>query len=99
ATPATRLRATLRRAADVELIGERLKAILRGTKVRNDKSDGLLDSIVASTSPPDAWRSVLDELAELAWLKVEDEATVTLPSTPKLDAAGFSHKEKVAVAR
>jgi putative AbiEii toxin of type IV toxin-antitoxin system/AAA domain-containing protein len=99
ATPSTRLRATLRRAADVPPVAERLKQICRGTRIRTEKIDTLLDSVASAPSPLAAWRAALDELLELAWLKVEDEISAVLPSVPRLDTAGFNVKEKLALAR
>jgi chromosome segregation protein len=99
ATPNTRLRATLRRAADVPPVADRLKQLCRGTRIRAEKIDALLDSVALAPSPLEAWQSVLDELLELAWLKVEDEASAVLPSVPRLDTAGFNAKEKLALAR
>ena len=36
---------------------------------------------------------------ELAWLRVEDEAATQLPHVARLDNAGFTQKEKMALAR
>jgi type III restriction enzyme len=35
----------------------------------------------------------------LAWTRVDDEATVQLPASPRLDNAGFLQREKVALAK
>jgi hypothetical protein len=35
----------------------------------------------------------------LAWLHNEDDATTVLPAVPRLDAVGFTQKEKLALAR
>jgi type III restriction enzyme len=41
----------------------------------------------------------LDELYEFAWVTVDDEAVTQLPASPRLDSAGFSAKEKMALTR
>ncbi len=99
ATPSTRLRATVRRAADVGSVGDHLKQLLRGTRARADRIDSLLKTVAESASPLEAWDAALDELWQLAWTKVEDEATTILPAVPRLDAAGFTTKEKMGVAK
>jgi type III restriction enzyme len=99
ATPNSRLRATLRRGADVAPVVDHLKQLLRGTKARTDKVEALLETVAAQSSPVVAWNAVLDELLQLAWTKIEDEATVSLPPSPRLDAVGFTSKEKTALAR
>ena len=42
---------------------------------------------------------MLDELQEIAWVKVEDENVAQLPSCPRLDNAGFTSREKIALAK
>lgn len=95
----SRLRATLQRAADLGPLGERLRQLIRGTKARTERVDRLVEQISAAADPLEAWHAILDELLELAWLRVEDEAVTTLPSVPKLDNAGWTQKEKLALAK
>lgn len=94
-----RLRATLQRATDIGPLGERLRQLLKGTKTRSERVDKLVEQISAAADPLEAWHDILDELLELAWLRVEDEAVTTLPSVPKLDNAGWTQKEKLALAK
>lgn len=95
----SRLRATLRRATDIEPLVERMKQLIKGTKTRGDRVDNLVGQVSSSADPLETWHAILDELHELAWLRVEDEAVTSLPAVPRLDTAGFTHKEKVALAR
>jgi type III restriction enzyme len=97
--PRSRLRATLRRAADVDPLSEELKQLLRGTKARGERVDNLVNQLATSPDPLEIWHEVLDELLGIAWIRVEDEATTQLPATPRLDNAGFTPKEKLALAR
>lgn len=95
----TRLRATLRRAADLVPLSEKLKHLMKGTKIRGERFEGLLEKIKVSDDPLETWHRILDELLELAWMHIEDEMASTFPPMSRLDSAGFSHKEKVALAR
>jgi chromosome segregation protein len=95
----SRLRATLRRATDIIPLAETLKQLMKGTKTRGDRVDNLLEQVRTSGDPLETWHRVLDELLELAWQCIEDEAVATLPPVPRLDSAGFTQKEKIALAR
>jgi chromosome segregation protein len=95
----SRLKAVLRRATDTQPLADRLKLLIKGTKTRGDRVDNLVEQISTAADPLEAWHSILDELYDLAWVKVEDEATTQLPSTPRLDGAGFTAKERMALAR
>jgi chromosome segregation protein len=95
----SKIRATLRRAADIAPLGEKLKQLTKGTKTRGERIDSLLGQISTASNPLDVWHGILDELGALAWVRVEDEATTQLPSTPRLESAGFTAKERMAVAK
>ena len=95
----SRLRATLRRATDLAPLGRELKQILKGTKTRADRIDGLVEQVKVSADPFETWQGIVDEFLALAWERIEDEAVAVLPAVPRLDRAGFKQKEKVAIAR
>lgn len=94
-----RLNATLNRAADIEPLAERLVQFLRGTKIRADKIGQLADQVKKASDPLDTWSAILTDLLSLARMKVDDEATAVLPSTPRLESAGITSKERLAAAR
>jgi len=95
----SKIKATLRRGADIAPLGERLKQLTKGTKTRAERIDSLLGQIAVASDPLDVWHGILDELSALAWVRVEDEATTQLPSTPRLESSGFTAKERMAVAK
>ena len=95
----SRLRAVLRRATDIAPLAEKLKQLVKGTKTRGERIDRLVEHISTAADPLEAWHGILDELQELAWVRVEDEAVTQLPAAPRLDNAGFTAKEKIALAR
>jgi chromosome segregation protein len=95
----SRLKATLKRAADIRPLADTLRELLKGTKTRGERVDRLMEQIAGASDPLDTWHSILDELHEFAWVTVDDEAVTQLPSAPRLDTAGFSPKEKMALAR
>jgi chromosome segregation protein len=95
----SRLRAVLKRATDIGPLAERLKQLIKGTKARGERIDKLVEQISAAADPLEVWHNILDEPQELAWMQVEDEAMVQLPASTRLDNAGFTMKEKIALAR
>jgi len=95
----SRLRAVLHRATDLAPLAERLRQLTKGTKTRGERIDNLVGQVSAAADPLEAWHNILDELHELAWVEVEDENLTPLPNCPRLDSAGFTAKEKVALAR
>jgi chromosome segregation protein len=94
-----RLRAVLRRATDIEPLAERLRQLIKGTKTRGERIDRLVEQVASSTDPFETWHGILDELHEIAWVHIEDENVTQLPTCPRLDNAGFTPREKVALAR
>ena len=94
-----RLRAILHRAADTAPLADKLKQLVKGTKTRGERIDALAEQISGAADPVENWDSILDELQELAWMRVEDEVMMQLPPTPRLDSIGFTTKEKGALAR
>jgi chromosome segregation protein len=105
ANPQSRLKATLRRAADTEPLAANMREFLKGTRTRGERVDSLVQQITIAADPlmagdpVEVWHGILDELYELAWIRVEDEATTHLPASPTLDAAEFSRRDKLAMAR
>jgi len=99
AVATSRLRATLRRAADTAPLVDRLRQLVKGTNTRSERIDKLVEQISSSLDPLDTWHAILDELHALAWVRVEDEALTKLPAVPRLDTAGLTQKEKLALAR
>jgi chromosome segregation protein len=95
----SRLNAVLKRATDINPLAERLKQLVKGTKTRGDRIDKLVENISVTADPLETWHTVLDELQVLAWVRVEDEAVTPLPASPLMDNAGFTPKEKIALAR
>jgi chromosome segregation protein len=97
--PKCRLRALLKRASDTTLAVDRLKQVAKGTKIRGERFEDLAALITSAESPPLTWSRILDELLQLAWLRVGDEATTALPPTELLDSIGFTSRDKIALAR
>lgn len=93
------IRARLLRGHSVDRIDEELRNTLRGTKVRNDRYEGLWQRVKGSAEPLAEWNKILDELELLARSAVEDETRMTLPSTPVLESLNFTLREREAIAR
>jgi type III restriction enzyme len=93
------IRATLRKGHDVAKVDIELRAQLRGTKLRTERYDSLWARVRGAPDSFVEWSTILDELELLARIVVDDETNVTLPSTPILDAVGFTLRERQAIAR
>ncbi len=62
----SKLRATLRRAADLEPLANRLKEFLKGSRTRGERIDRLVEQVTSAASPLDTWHGILDEFHNLA---------------------------------
>jgi chromosome segregation protein len=95
----SRLRASLKRAADTEPLASRMRALVRGTGTRGDRIEKLQQQIETSQRPFEAWQAILDEMFPLCFMVPEEEGIAALPSTPMLDAAGFSSRDRAALTK
>lgn len=93
------IRARLLRGHGVDGTDELLRSTLRGTKVRNDRYEGLWQRVKSAPDPLAEWNSILHELELLAHLAIEDETKTPLPSTPILESLEFTVRERQAIAR
>lgn len=95
----SRLKASLKRAADTAPLGDRIRQLLRGTGTKGDRIEHLLEQITTAKEPFEAWQAILDDLFPLVWIQIDDEGTTTLPATPRLDGAGFTTRERLALTK
>jgi chromosome segregation protein len=95
----SRLKASVRRAADTEPLGDQIRQLLRGTGTKGDRIEKLLGQITEAKDPFETWQAILDELLPLVWIAVDDEGTTTLPAVLRLDAAGFTTRELLALTK
>jgi hypothetical protein len=90
------LRATLHPGADPERFSSLLKELVRGTKMRTDKFDQLLQNVMNESDPLAAWLEVVGELRVLS--EMADAASGTLPSCPRLGSAQVSEADRRKMA-
>jgi chromosome segregation protein len=90
------LRATVQRGSGTSAIATALKELVKGTKMRTEKFDQLLQGVVAEADPVSAWLEVVGELRGLS--EVEEAATSPLPKCPRLGSARFTDDERRRIA-
>jgi len=92
------LKASLKRGEGIESLGQTLKSILAGTKIRKDKIEALCIKVANSAESVLEWTKFLDELETLADFIVDEDLPEALPSTPMLLAAGFNSSDIAKIA-
>jgi len=76
---------------DTLRIKEQITLTLQGSRLRDEKLQTICDYIINSENSLATWNKVLDELKALAELKITNESTFEMPSTPILAACGFTN--------
>jgi type III restriction enzyme len=91
------IKAEVAKHLDLQKFKRRLKAILEGSRIREERLDKLEDHILASENTIQKFNLILEELRLLAEFKLSEDKSIELPRTPELIASGFSkeHLEKV----
>lgn len=74
---------------------EKLRSILEGTRIREERTDALIAHIRGKADPISEFIAVSEELRLLAEFKLDEENPEELPSTPTLDSTGFSEDHKL----
>jgi len=92
------LKASLKRGEGIESLGQALKNILAGTKIRKDKIEALCIKVANSAESVLEWTKFLDELEELADFIVDEDLPEALPSTPMLLGTEFNSSDIAKIA-
>ena len=74
---------------------EKLRSILEGTRIREERIDALIAHIRSKDDPISEFIAISEELRLLAEFKLDEENPEELPSTPILDSTGFSEDHKL----
>ncbi|MCI5057856.1 MAG: ATP-binding protein [Flavobacteriales bacterium] len=74
---------------------DKLRSILEGTRIREERIDALIAHIRGKNDPISEFIAVSEELRLLAEFKLDEENPEELPSTPILDSTGFSEDHKL----
>jgi chromosome segregation protein len=90
------LRATVKRGAETGHISAQLKELVKGSKMRTDKFDQLLQAVVGEPAPLAAWLEVVAELRALS--EIEPAASAPLPPCPRLGSAQISESDRRKLA-
>ena len=91
------IKAEVTKNINLQVFKEKLRSILEGTRIREDRIDALLEHIKTNQDPIIEFIAVTDELRLLAEFKLDEENPDDLPVTPILDSTGFTedHKYKI----
>jgi type III restriction enzyme len=90
------LRATLRRGTGTTHVATALKDLVKGTKMRTEKFDQLLQSVMAEQDPLSAWLEVVRELRALS--ELDDPTSAAMPSCPRLGSAQIAEADRRKMA-
>ena len=91
------IKAIVTKNINLENFKEKLRSILEGTRIREERIDALLENIRSKADPIAEFISVSEELRLLAEFKLDEDNPEDLPSTPILDSAGFSEDHKLKI--
>lgn len=90
------LRASVRRGAGTEHLAAQLRDLVKGSKMRTDRWEGLLAAVASDAEPVGAWLDIVDELRALS--EMDSAASSPLPSTPRLASAGVHDADRRKLA-
>lgn len=90
------LRASLQKGAGGANASAQLKELVKGTKMRTEKFDQLLQVVSAESDPLAAWLSVVAELRALS--EMDQPATSPLPACPRLGSAQIAEADRRKIA-
>ncbi|NVN17588.1 MULTISPECIES: TrlF family AAA-like ATPase [Flavobacteriaceae] len=76
---------------------EKLRSILEGTRIREERIDALLENVRSKADPISEFISVSEELRLLAEFKLDEDNPEDLPLTPILDSTGFTEDHKLKI--
>lgn len=83
------IRATARRGANLELVGEQMKSVMKGSGLRGQRIEEMLQSVATASDPIAVWDRLLDELEKLAHFEPISDQQLSRPESPALVACGF----------
>jgi len=90
------LKATVQRGLGTAHIAIGLKELVKGTKMRTEKFDQLLQTVMAEADPLLAWLEVVRELRALS--EVDEVGSAVLPSCPRLGSALVAENDRRKMA-
>jgi len=90
------LRASVKRAAGTAHVAAALKELVKGTKMRGEKFEQLLQGVAADPDPLSAWLDIVRELRALS--ELDEPLSATLPPCPRLGSALFADNDRRKMA-
>ncbi len=84
------IKAEVIKSIDIRKIKNQIMSAFQGTRIQENKVQTLCDHILGSENPLNTWQEIIDELKNLAELKISENKKVALPDTPNLSACDFN---------
>lgn len=88
------IQAEVTRNININKIREELVESFTGTRISREKIESICDQILDNESPLETWKSMLEELRQLAEYKISEDKPIELPETPILSNAGLNEVNK-----
>ena len=88
------IKADIIRGIDLRQLKSLLTMSLQGTRINETKIEALCEAISEADHPLDAWISLLDELRQLAELRISGDEDPEIPELQMLDSCDFNDGNK-----
>lgn len=92
------IRATAMRGANVNAVGDQMRSLMKGSGLRGQKIEEMLERIGASQEPIVLWDSVLGDLEKLAHHDSVGEQAAARSESPALVQCGFGDGDLAKIA-
>lgn len=91
------IRAVVRRGANVGALHEQIRGITKGSGLRSQKIEGILDTIRQASDPISLWDTLLEEFEKLAHHDPDDQSSPR-PESPWLANCGLADSDLAKLA-
>lgn len=88
------IKAEVIKSIDISQIKTQITVAFQGTRVNETKIQALCDYILTNENPLQSWREILNELKQLAELKISEDKTFEMPETPILNSCEYNEGNK-----
>lgn len=87
------IRATALRGANISKLESQIKTMIKGSGLRGQKIDDLLEKIINASEPITLWGTLLNEMEEIAHFDSSSDGETDIPFCPELMASGLTQSD------